>query len=167
MDPAEPGSRWEGEAMEPDEWLAFFHILAAMAWVGAVIVMNVAMARAQRAPDRTTVLRVAGQFESLGPLLMGPSFLIVVGSGIWLVAIEDWAAFSQLWVWLSLVLVALSVLVSIYSGSVQRRTSRALGHGAAGDSEVLRAASRFVWLSRLDLAILVVIVWLMVAMPGA
>ena len=95
--------------MEPEEWLAFFHVLAAIIWVGAVIFMNAMMAVASRGPDQTAVLRLAREFQRVGPLLMGPSFLVVVGSGIWLVALEDWAAFSQLWVWLALALVAVSI----------------------------------------------------------
>lgn len=152
--------------MEPHEWLAFFHVLAAIIWVGAVIFMNAMMALASRGPDRTAVLRLAHEFQRVGPLLMGPSFLVVVGSGIWLVALEDWAAFSQLWVWLALVLVAVSMLLSIYSGSQRRRMSRAAAERGAEESELLRGLRRNLWLSRLDMLVLVFVVWLMVLKPG-
>ena len=49
--------------MELHDWLMFFHILGAIVWVGAVILMNAMMARASRAPDRTAVLRLAGELE--------------------------------------------------------------------------------------------------------
>lgn len=152
--------------MEPEEWLAFFHVLAAIIWVGAVIFMNAMMVVASRGPDRTAVLRLAREFQRVGPLLMGPSFLVVVGSGIWLVALEDWAAFSQLWVWLGLVLVAVSVLLSIYSGSQRRRMSRLAAERGPEESELLRGLRRNLWLSRLDMLVLVFVVWLMVLKPG-
>lgn len=152
--------------MEPEEWLAFFHVLAAIIWVGAVIFMNAMMAVAGRGPDQTAVLRLAREFQRVGPLLMGPSFLVVVGSGIWLVALEDWAAFSQLWVWLALVLVAVSMLLSIYSGSRRRRMSRVAAEPGPEESELLRGLRRNLWLSRLDMLVLVFVVWLMVLKPG-
>lgn len=152
--------------MEPEEWLGFFHVLAAIIWVGAVIFMNAMMAVASRGPDQTAVLRLAREFQRVGPLLMGPSFLVVVGSGIWLVALEDWAAFSQLWVWLALVLVAVSMLLSIYSGSRRRRMSRVAAEPGPEESELLRGLRRNLWLSRLDMLVLVFVVWLMVLKPG-
>jgi hypothetical protein len=49
--------------VELHEWLLFFHILGSIIWVGGVIVQNAVMARASRAPDRTTVLRLAAELE--------------------------------------------------------------------------------------------------------
>jgi hypothetical protein len=75
-----------------------------------VIVQNAVMPRASGAPDRTAVLRLAAELEWVGPWLIGPSSLVVIGVGIWLVFLGEWAAFSQLWIWLSLALVAVSML---------------------------------------------------------
>lgn len=105
--------------MELHEGLLFFHILGSIIWVGGVIVQNAVMARASRAPDRTAVHRLAAELEWVGPWLIGPSSLVVIGLGIWLVLLEEWAAFSQLWIWLSLVLVAISTAQGIFSGSEQ------------------------------------------------
>jgi uncharacterized membrane protein len=105
--------------VELHEGLLFFHILGSIIWVGGVIVQNAVMARASRAPDRTAVHRLAAELEWVGPWLIGPSSLVVIGLGIWLVLLEEWAAFSQLWIWLSLVLVAISTAQGIFSGSEQ------------------------------------------------
>jgi hypothetical protein len=51
--------------------------------------MNVVMARASRDPDRTAVLRLARELEWVGPGLVGPSSLVVIGLGIWLVLLEE------------------------------------------------------------------------------
>jgi uncharacterized membrane protein len=103
----------------------------------------------------------------VGPWLIGPSALVVIGLGIWLVVLEDWAAFSQLWIWLSLVLVAVSSVQNIYSGPEGRRVRRLADEHGAEDGEVRRRLGRLLWLPRLDVLILVVIVWLMVFKPGA
>jgi uncharacterized membrane protein len=101
-----------------------------------------------------------------GPWLIGPSSLVVIGLGIWLVLLEEWAAFSQLWIWLSLVLVAVSTAQGIYSGSESKRISRLADERGAEDGEVRDRLSRLLWLARLDMLILVAVLWLMVFKPG-
>jgi hypothetical protein len=89
-----------------------------------------------------------------GPWLIGPSSLVVIGLGIWLVLLEEWAAFSQLWIWLSLVLVAVSTAQGIYSGSESKRISRLADERGAEDGEVRDRLSRLLWLARIDMLIL-------------
>jgi hypothetical protein len=52
--------------VELGEWLAFFHILASMVWVGAVVLNNAMMTRASRGPDRTAVLPLFRELEWVG-----------------------------------------------------------------------------------------------------
>jgi uncharacterized membrane protein len=140
----------------------FFHILGAIVWVGAVILMNAMMTRAGRGPDRTTVLRLARELEWVGPRVIGPSALVVIGLGIWLVPLENDLAFSQPWIWLALVLVAVTMVQNaFYSVPEGKRIAR-----LAEDHEVRRRLSRLLWLGRLDVLILVVVLWLMVFKPG-
>jgi uncharacterized membrane protein len=151
-----------------DDWLVFFHILGAIVWVGAVILTNAMIARASRAPDRAAVLRLSRELEWVGPRLIGPSALVVIGVGIWLVLIQEWSAFSQVWIWLSLVLVAVSMIRNgVYAAPEGKRISRLAEERGAEDQEVQRRFNRLVWLGRLDLLILVAVLWLMVFKPGA
>lgn len=84
----------EGRDRGLHDWLMFFHILGAIVWVGAVILTNVMMGRASRAHDRATVLRLSRELEWVGPRLIGPSALAVIGLGIWLVPVEEDLSFS-------------------------------------------------------------------------
>lgn len=152
--------------MELHEWLLFFHVLASMIWVGAVIFQNAVMARASRASDRTAVLRLSRELEWVGPWLIGPASLVVIALGIWLVLLEEDWAFSQLWIWLALVLVAVSTVQGIYSGPEGKRVQRLADERGPDDGQVRRRLIRLLWLERLDVLILVVVVWLMVFKPG-
>jgi len=153
--------------VELHDWLMFFHILGAIVWVGAVILTNAMMARVGRGPDQTAVLRLASELEWVGPRVIGPSALVVIGLGIWLVPVEEGLAFSQLWIWLSLLLVAVTMLQNgIYSAPESKRIVRLAEERGAEDREVRRRLSRLLWLGRLDLLILVAVVWLMVFKPG-
>jgi len=144
----------------------FFHILGAIVWVGSVILMNAIMARANRVSDRTTVLRVSRELEWVGPGLIATSSAVVIGAGIWLVFVEEGLAFSQLWLWLSLVLVAVSSIQGIYSGPEGKRIFKLADERGAEDHEVRHRLSRALWMARLDMLILVAVLWLMVFKPG-
>ncbi len=148
------------------DWLMFFHILGAIVWVGAVVLMNAIMARASRDRDRTAVLRLSRELEWVGPWLIGTSSAVVIGAGIWLVFVEEGLAFSQLWIWLSLALVALSSAHGIYSGPEGKHVLRLSEERGAEDRDVLRRLHRLLWLARLDIVILVAVLWLMVFKPG-
>jgi uncharacterized membrane protein len=153
--------------VELHEWLMFFHILAAIIWVGAVILMNAMMTRASRARDRTAIFRLARELEWLGPRLIGPSAAVVIGLGIWLVFVEEDLVFSQLWIWLSLVLVRVSMAQNgIYSAPEGRRIERLADERGPEDQEVRHRLNRLLWLARLDILILVAVLWLMVFKPG-
>ena len=154
--------------MELHEWLAFFHVLAAIVWVGAVILNNAMMTRANRGHDRTAVLQLLREFEWVGPRLIGPSAAVVVGVGIWLVIVEEWAAFSQVWIWLTLVLLAVSMgQNAIYAAPEGRRIAALARERGAEDRAVRRRLDRLLWLGRFDVVILVIVVALMVFKPGA
>jgi uncharacterized membrane protein len=153
--------------VELHDWLMFFHILGAIVWVGAVILMNAMMTRAGRGPDRTAVLRLARELEWVGPRVIGPSALVVIGLGIWLVPVEEDLVFSQPWIWLALVLVAVTMVQNaFYSVPEGKRIARLAEERGAEDHEVRRRLSRLLWLGRLDVLILVVVLWLMVFKPG-
>src|SRR6266511_475274 len=130
----------------------FFHILGAIVWVGAVILMNAIMARASRDPDRTAVLRLSRELEWVGPWLIGTSSAVVIGAGIGRVFVEEG--------------VALSSAQGIYSATEGKHVLRLSEERGAEDRDVLRRLHRLLWLARLDIVILVAVLWLMVFKPG-
>jgi hypothetical protein len=96
---------------------------------------------------------------------MGPSILVVVGLGIWLVVLEEDIAFSQLWIWLSLVLVVVP-----RSGHLLRLQGQAdfapRRRARAENGQVRLGLNRLLWLARIDILVLVAVLGLMVFKPG-
>lgn len=153
--------------MELHEWLAFLHILAAIVWVGASITQSVILTRANRYPDRAVIAGLAHELEWVGPFLIGPAALVVIGTGIWIVLIEDWVAFSDTWIWLSLVLVGVSMVLGMaYFGPEGRRIGRIADERGHEDAEFRQRMDRLLLIGRLDMLILAVVLWLMVFKPG-
>lgn len=54
----------------------------------------------------------------------------------------------------------------IYSASEDKRIARLAEERGAEDPEVRRRLNRLLWLGRLDMLILVAVLWLMVFKPG-
>lgn len=129
--------------MELHEWLSFVHILGAVIWVGGVIVLNAVIARANRKGDPGAAVRLTIETDWVGPWLIFPSAVVVIGVGIWLVFLEEEWAFSQLWIILALVLVGESTILGMgYFGPEGKRISRIVEERGPEDPDVRRRMSR-------------------------
>jgi uncharacterized membrane protein len=92
-------------------WLLFLHVLAAMVWVGGGVMLAVVAGRVLRDPDPGAVGRFTGSLRVLGPLVLAPATVAVLGLGIGLVVDTEAWDFGQLWVQLGLGLFAAAFLV--------------------------------------------------------
>src|SRR5215210_2039498 len=130
--------------MSTYEALLFGHLLAVIAWVGTDIALQLFYLRAKMAgPDR--VAAFVGDVEWIGLRLLNPAALLVVTFGVLLVVHLDYYDFSQFWIWIGLVMFAVSAgtgagflgpesgrikaLIETHgpdSPEVQRRTARIL-----------------------------------------
>ena len=147
------------------DWLLFLHVLAAMVWLGGGIMLAVIAARVLRDPDPSAVGRFTGSLRVLGPLVLAPATVAVLGLGIGLVVEADAWDFGQLWVQLGLGLFAAAFLI----GPVwQRRTALRAERAAARDdgAEAHRQLKRWLWGYRLIVLLLVVAAWDMTTKPG-
>lgn len=75
--------------MEGYDWLVFGHIVAAIAWVGGGLTMQIVGARLARAESPEAVAAFSRTAEWIGPRLFMPASLAVLGFGIALVAVAD------------------------------------------------------------------------------
>jgi uncharacterized membrane protein len=145
------------------DWLLFLHVLAAMVWVGGGVLLTVVGVRTVRDPDPAAVVRFTGNLRVVGPLVLAPATLAVLGFGIGLV-VDSWD-WGQLWIQLGLGLFAGAFLI----GAVwQSRTALAATRAAErdDDAEARRQLRRWLWGYGLIVLLLVVAVWDMTVKPG-
>jgi uncharacterized membrane protein len=147
------------------DWLLFLHVLAAMVWLGGGVMLAVLAARVLRDPDPGAVGRFTGSLRVLGPLVLAPATVAVLGLGIGLVLETDAWDFGQLWVELGLGLFVAAFLI----GAVwQSRSALAAARAAEGgdDGEARRQLRG--WLAGYGLIVLLLIVaaWDMTTKPG-
>src|SRR5215211_8025418 len=67
------------------DYLLLLHILAGMVWVGGGVLLAALASRAVRDPDPGAVARFIGNLRVIGPLVLAPATVAVVGFGVWLV----------------------------------------------------------------------------------
>jgi uncharacterized membrane protein len=147
------------------DWLMFLHVLAAMIWVGGTLALSALATFVARSDDREAIARFVGSLRVIGPLVLAPATVAVLGFGIWLVLDTDAWDFGQTWVWLALVLFAGAFLVG---AAFQSRAAIGAERAAAGGNadEAARQLNRWSSGSRLILLFLVAATWDMVFKPG-
>jgi uncharacterized membrane protein len=147
------------------DWLLFLHVLAAMVWIGGGVMLAAIAARVLRDPDPAAVGRFTASLRALGPLVLAPATVAVLGLGIGLVVDSDAWDFGQLWLQLGLGLFAAAFLI----GAIwQSRTALAATRAAERDNnaEARRQLRRWSWGYRLIVLLLVVAAWDMTTKPG-
>jgi uncharacterized membrane protein len=147
------------------DWLVFFHIFAAMVWVGGLVALSVLATQVLRSGERDAVARFVGSLRVIGPLVLAPATVALLGFGIWLVVNSAAWDFGQTWIRLALALFAGAFLVgAVFQSRAAIGAQRAAESGAQGEAE--RQLTRWSWGMRLILVLLLVATWDMVFKPG-
>jgi hypothetical protein len=149
------------------DWLLLGHILAAIAWVGGAIAMQVVGAKLYRAESAEAIAAFSRTAEWLGPRLFMPASLAVLGFGIALVSVSEAWSIRQLWIILALVGIAISAIGgAVFFGPQSKRIGEAL-RTEGPESERTRGLIRQIFVvGRVDVVILLLIVADMVLKPG-
>ena len=147
------------------DWLLFFHILAAIIWVGGNIGLQILGTRIYRAGDRQRLYEMAGDFEFVGTRIFTPASLILLALGIWMVIIGPWN-FGMIWIDLGLAMFAYSfVSGAFYLGPQLTRVKAIAATEGTGSEQVTVLVRRLFVVSRVELTFLVLIVMDMVLKP--
>jgi uncharacterized membrane protein len=147
--------------------LLFVHILGAVVWIGGGVSLQVLGVRVRASGDPQRMAALATDAEWMGTRLYMPASGVVLLAGIALVFIGSWS-FQQLWVALGLVAFAFSFIVgaTVVGPTAKKLGERLATHGPE-DSEVQASIQRTFLASRIELAVLIFIVFDMAVKPGS
>jgi uncharacterized membrane protein len=146
----------------------FVHVLAAVVWVGGACMVQVYALLAVRTKDPVKVAAFSSDTEFVGTRIFLPSALILLVSGLFTVHESGglWG-YGQGWVRFGLVIIALSILVGAgYLGPESGRIARATERSGVGSAEVQARIRRIFLVSRIELVLLLAVVFDMVVKPG-
>ena len=148
-----------------DDWLIAIHILCAVIWVGGSFVTQMHAIRAQHG-GRVSIAAFARDSEFVGMRVFLPASLILLGTGIWLIA-RDVFTLDQWNVW-GLVVIGLSIITGAgFLGPESGRVGQLIDERGADDPEARRRLDRLFLVSRVELALLISVVLVMALKPFA
>jgi uncharacterized membrane protein len=153
--------------MSSYELLLFVHVLAAIVWIGGALSLQVLAIRAERSPDGGRVANVATEAEWVGSRIFLPASIVLLLAGIGLTLEGDWG-FTTLWVLLGLIAYGLSALTgSLFLGPESGRIGKLIAEVGPQDPEVIARIKRIFLVSRIELVVLLFIVFDMTVKPGS
>jgi uncharacterized membrane protein len=153
--------------MSSYELLLFVHVLAAVVWIGGALSLQVLAIRAERSPDGGRVANIATEAEWVGSRIFLPASIVLLLAGIGLTLEGDWG-FTTLWVLLGLIAYGLSALTgSLFLGPESGRIGKMIAEVGPQDPEVIARIKRIFLVSRIELVVLLFIVFDMTVKPGS
>jgi uncharacterized membrane protein len=149
------------------EALKSIHVLAAVIWVGGAVAVQFFAAKAQAAADPARMATFAKDAEWVGQRVFMPASLVVLAAGIWAVIEGSWS-WGDVWILWGLAGAAFSAIVgATFLGPESGRIGALINERGASDPEVQQRISRIFLISRIEMAILLSVVVVMVIKPGA
>jgi uncharacterized membrane protein len=140
------------------------HVLAAVVWVGGAVAVQAFAIRATRANDNGYLVAVTRDIEWLGTRIFIPASLLLLVFGFMLMAEADLDYES--WVVFGLAIWAASFLVgSAFLGPESGRISKAFAAEGADSPDGHRRLRRIFLISRIELALLILVVLAMALKP--
>jgi uncharacterized membrane protein len=140
--------------------------LAAIAWIGSGLLIQILLTMAERRQDDATFGALMDYTAGLGLKLFVPSSLVVVACGIGLVADGPWS-FDQLWVVLGLAGFAATFLTGalVVKPRADRLAEITAANGGVLTPAAMYEARKLLALGRTDYVVLVAVVFDMAVKP--
>ena len=149
------------------ELLKTIHVLAAIAWVGGVIISHVHGAWVDRRNRPEDFRHFVDLQAWLGQRYFMPLSITVIAAGIALVIESGWN-FTDAWIVIGIVLWVISVAVGAgFLGPQSIKIQKGLESGGPPDTALQQVIDKVKFASRVDLVVLILVVVDMVIKPGA
>src|SRR5512134_3875726 len=139
----------------------------AVVWVGGNVVLQVLAVRMARSNDGARMAAFAGEVQWVGNHVAAPASGLLLILGIWMVIDEPAWTFDQLWILAALGMFAFSFLSGIlFLGPSSGRLKRIYGSEGVDSPNATALLNRLFLVSRIELVLLILIVFDMVLKPG-
>lgn len=149
-------------------WIKLVHILAAIVWVGGGIFIQIYASRLMSAGEMQRLGLFAKDLEKLGNMVFIPASVTVLIMGIVMVAYAPFIEVTELWIILGLAGIVSTILFgSLFIGPEAGRLGKMVEERSYDDPELQSRIRRLFVVSRIDLAVIVFVVVMMVLKPGA
>lgn len=146
--------------------LLFVHVMAVILWLGTGSVFQMLTEKATASKDEAKMRTVVSLGDTFGKAYFGILTVTVLLSGIFMVVEADWG-FDQVFVIGGIVgIVASGGLGGAIIGPVSEKLQERLAAGGAFDAQAVADLTRIRDVGRIDLSIMVIVVFFMTYKPG-
>ena len=147
------------------EILKFLHVLSVIVWVGGGVMLQILLWRSNLAgPDNARVFNQSAEWTHQR-LFMPASFAALI-FGVWLV-IAGGYDFADLWITLGFVGFAISAVIGMaVLGPTSKKMKELIEQRGPNDPVVTHMSRRIDLFGRIDLVVLIAVVFVMVTKPG-
>jgi uncharacterized membrane protein len=152
----------------PSHWFAVFkliHVGVAVFWVGGGLMLTVLALLAQTKHDPEELATIARQAAFVGERMFAPAGVIVLAMGITMV-INDHIGFGTTWVIIGLVGYALTFTTGVaFLSPRAKRVANLLETKGAAAAETQAAIREILLIARIDVGVLLIVVFDMLMKP--
>lgn len=146
------------------EILLFLHVSSVAFWLGAELLIDILVFRAERQRDAAAVRRLFDELNALDPIFL-PATLLVLATGIWMTIEAGWS-FGSLWIVLGLAGFAFIYLYGFLYMEPQLKRVRVMIEREGGlGSQAQALMHRFFVLWRIETIVLLLLVFDMTVKP--
>ena len=150
--------------MSWSEFLLFFHVTMAVVWVGGGLMVQFFALRATMSGDPARMATFGEDVKWIADRVFVPGSLLAFLSGVLLVVDSDFYGFGDDWIVIGLALYATTFLAGLlFLGPEAARVGKLTAEGSPDAGPRMQ---RLLFLSRLDLALLFLIVYDMTVKPS-
>lgn len=143
----------------------FIHVLAAIVWVGGGIMAQMLIHRTQKAGDPKMMGALGQEIGHIAERVFTPASVIVLLAGIYMVLEAD-IGFSTPWVAIGLIgLIATVIMGVFYLGPQSKKMGALMAEHGPTSPEVGAQANRLIMAARIDVMVLVFVVFAMTYKP--
>ena len=148
------------------EFLKFVHVVMAIIWVGGAITIQVLAFRILKTNDPIRLANLTSDAGALGERLFAPASGILVIAGVLMVLDSGWD-FSDTWIVIGIIgFLATLVTGLFYLTPTAKKLGGLIEQRGPEDPEAQGMMKQLLAISRIDLLVLVIVVFNMVVKPG-
>lgn len=149
------------------EILKFLHVLSAMFWVGGVFIIIILQMRLNSSGDRLGMMAVGRQLDAWGKIYFSVLSAATLISGIAMIATTEAFSFTDTWVLAGFGGVVVTMAIGIAGiGPVSKKLVEESQKAEPDGAAMAAWGQRIRTFTMINLAILVVVVFMMVTRPG-
>lgn len=151
--------------MELYDILQFVHVVAAIVWVGGAILFHLLGERAVASDDPVRVQAMLNDSEHLAKRFFAPASMTVLIFGV-ITTINGGIGFEEPWIVGGIAGIVISIVIGAgMIGPTSARLAQRMPTSGL-DDEIRAGLGKIRMLSRIDVLILLIVVFLMVVKPG-